>query len=310
MDIRVLKYFVQVARDQSFTKAAEHLYVSQPALSKMIRKLENEVGVSLVDVQPGGVQLTDYGRELFQRAVPLLAEFDSLVNFVEHAHDRPSGLLRVGVTPMIATLYMVDIVTRFNAVYPDIEFQIIEDGTVALRRQLLDANLDLALCIVGREPSPELRDTVLLEEEMVAVLSVDNTLTQCDSLHFSQLAEQPLNLYTKYSALAEQIQERCVKAGFLPKINITSSKVNFMLQMTEHNRGISLLPRPYALRSIRPNLKIVPFTEPFPWQVCLTRNKHMYQSYIAQLFEDFVQTYFGEHSVSGEMSEPEDAGQP
>ena len=310
MDIRVLKYFVQVARDQSFTKAAEHLYVSQPALSKMIRKLENEVGVSLVDVQPGGVQLTDYGRELFQRAVPLLAEFDSLVNFVEHAHDRPSGLLRVGVTPMIATLYMVDIVTRFNAVYPDIEFQIIEDGTVALRRQLLDANLDLALCIVGREPSPELRDTVLLEEEMVAVLSVDNTLTQCDSLHFSQLAEQPLNLYTKYSALAEQIQERCVKAGFLPKINITSSKVNFMLQMTEHNRGISLLPRPYALRSIRPNLKVVPCTEPFPWQVCLTRNKHMYQSYIAQLFEDFVQTYFGEHSVSGEKSEPEDAGQP
>ena len=294
MDIRVLKYFVQVARDRSFTKAEEHLYVSQPALSKMIRKLEDEVGVALVDVRPGGVFLTDYGQELFRRAVPLLAEFDSLSNFVDRAHEAPSGLLRVGVAPMIASLYMVDIVTQFNAVYPDIEFQIIEDGTVALRRQLLDANLDLALCITGREPTPGLEDTVLLEEEMVAVVSVDSPLARYDALRFSQLAGQSFNLYTKYSALAEQIQDRCVKAGFLPKINITSSKVNFMLQMTEHNRGISLLPRPYALRSVRPGLKIIPFSEPFPWQVCITRNERVYQPYIAQLLERFVLAYFQE----------------
>ena len=112
--------------------------------------------------------------------------------------------------------------------------------------------------------------------------------------HISQLAGQSFNLYTKYSALAEQIQDRCVKAGFLPKINITSSKVNFMLQMTEHNRGISLLPRPYALRSVRPGLKIIPFSEPFPWQVCITRNERVYQPYIAQLLERFVLAYFQE----------------
>ena len=292
MDIRVLKYFVQVAKDRSFTKAAEHLYVSQPALSKMIKKLEAEVGVALVDVQPGGVLLTDYGRELFQRAIPLLAEFDSLANFVRQTRNSPAGQLRVGVTPMIASLYLVDIVTRFNDVYPDIEFQIIEDGTVSLRRFLLDADLDLALCIVDRETTPELKDIVLLEGEMVAVVSVNNPLAQNDTLSFSQMADQPFNLYTKYSALSEQIRDHCIKAGFLPKINITSSKVNFMLQMTEHDRGISILPRPYALRSIRPGLKIVPFTDPFPWRVCITRNRHMYQTYIAQLFETFVQEYF------------------
>ncbi len=296
MDIRVLKYFVQVAKDRSFTKAAEHLYVSQPALSKMIKKLEAEVGVALVDVQPGGVLLTDYGRELFQRAVPLLAEFDSLSNFVKQTRDDPSGQLRVGVTPMIASLYLVDIVTRFNDVYPDIEFQIIEDGTVSLRRLLMDADLDLALCIVDREPAPELKDTILLEGEMAAVVSVNNPLSQNDELSFAQLRDQPFNLYTKYSALAEQIRDRCVKAGFLPKINITSSKVNFMLQMTEHDRGISILPKPYALRSIRPGLKIVPFADHFPWKVCITRNRHVYQPYIAQLFERFVLEYFQERS--------------
>ena len=208
--------------------------------------------------------------------------------------DEMSGMIRVATYGGIAALEVAPLMVKFQQIYPDIEFQIIEDGTITLRRQLLDANLDLALCIVGQGSAPGLRDTVLLEEEMVAVVSVDSPLARYDALRFSQLAGQSFNLYTKYSALAEQIQDRCVKAGFLPKINITSSKVNFMLQMTEHNRGISLLPRPYALRSVRPGLKIIPFSEPFPWQVCITRNERVYQPYIAQLLERFVLAYFQE----------------
>ena len=114
VDIRVLKYFVQVAKDKNFTRASEHLYISQPALSKMIKKLEHELSIDLFDVRPTGVQLTDYGQMLYQRAVPLIAEFDSLANFVADIQAKPVGRLRVGVTPMIATLYMVNIVTEFN----------------------------------------------------------------------------------------------------------------------------------------------------------------------------------------------------
>ena len=141
MDIRVLKYFVQVAKSRNFTRAAEQLYISQPALSKMIKKLEAELGVSLFDVRPSGVNLTDYGRELYRRALPLIAEFDSLTNFVEELQTTPTGKLRVGVTPMIATLFMVDIVTEFSRVWPEIELQIVEDGSIALRRSLLEGEL-------------------------------------------------------------------------------------------------------------------------------------------------------------------------
>ena len=192
MDIRVLKYFVQVAKSRNFTRAAEQLYISQPALSKMIKKLEAELGVSLFDVRPSGVNLTDYGQELYRRALPLIAEFDSLTNFVEELQTTPTGKLRVGVTPMIATLFMVDIVTEFSRVWPEIELQIVEDGSIALRRSLLEGELDLILCITG-EQVPGLRDTVLFEDEMVTVVSTENTLAQYDTLHFSQLKDQPFN---------------------------------------------------------------------------------------------------------------------
>lgn len=181
MDIRVLKYFVQVAKSRNFTRAAEQLYISQPALSKMIKKLEAELGVSLFDVRPSGVNLTDYGQELYRRALPLIAEFDSLTNFVEELQTTPTGKLRVGVTPMIATLFMVDIVTEFSRVWPEIELQIVEDGSIALRRSLLEGELDLILCITG-EQVPGLRDTVLFEDEMVTVVSTENALAQYDKI--------------------------------------------------------------------------------------------------------------------------------
>ncbi len=291
MDIRILRYFVQVAKDKNFTKAAEHLYISQPALSKMIKKLEQELGVSLVEIRSGGVFLTDYGQELYQRAVPMIAQFDSLTNFIERRGEMPSGLLRIGVTPMLATLYMVNIVTHFNNQWPNVEFRIVEDGSITLRKSLLAGDLDLVLCITG-DVVPGLQDTILFEEEMVAVVSTENPLSQFEALDFTQLAHEPFNLYSQYASLYRQIVERCIKAGFEPKINITSSKVNFMLQMTEHNRGICILPRPYAVRGARSNLKIIPFIEKFPWQGCIVRNKTVYQPQISSLFEKFVLSYF------------------
>ena len=81
MDIKVLKYFVQVAKDQSYTRAAEHLFLSQPALSKLIKKLERELKVPLFRVQKNGVYLTDYGEQFYRRVVPIISEFDSLSAF-------------------------------------------------------------------------------------------------------------------------------------------------------------------------------------------------------------------------------------
>lgn len=114
MDIKVLKYFVQVAKDQSYTRAAEHLFLSQPALSKLIKKLERELKVPLFRVQKNGVYLTDYGEQFYRRVVPIISAFDSLSAFVETMHSAPVGRLKLGVTPMIASLYVVDIVTNFN----------------------------------------------------------------------------------------------------------------------------------------------------------------------------------------------------
>lgn len=294
MDIRVLKYFVQVSKDRNFTRAAEHLYISQPALSKMIKKLELELGVPLFDIRPSGVYLTDYGQQLYARAIPIISEFDSLTDFIGEMAANPSGKLKIGVTPMMATLYMVNIITQFSREWPNIELQIVEDGSIALRKTLLDGELDLILCITG-DSFPSLQDTILFRDEMVVVVSADSPLAQYPALKFSQLEDQMFNLYSRYATLTHQITDRCIKAGFMPKTNVSSSKVNFMLQMTEHNRGICLLPRPYAMRGLRPCLKMIRFEEPFPWEGCIVKNRDIYQTKLSKIFEEFVTQYFAKN---------------
>lgn len=83
MELRELRYFVQIAQDQSYTKAANRLFISQPALSKTMKKLEYELGVPLLVVKSNGVFLSDFGQALYERTIPLLNEFDALSDFVQ-----------------------------------------------------------------------------------------------------------------------------------------------------------------------------------------------------------------------------------
>ena len=121
---------------------------------------------------------------------------------------------------------------------------------------LLDGSLDLGTRNYRRF-FPDLQDTVLFKDEMVVIASVDNPLSRYDSVTFEQLENQKFNLYILYFRAVPSNHGTLVKAGFLPKVNISSSKVNFMPQMTECDRGICILPRPYAVQShLSPKVKI------------------------------------------------------
>jgi len=289
MDIRSLKYFIQVAKEQNFTKAASKLYISQPALSKTIKKLEQEMNMPLFDIRTSGVYLTDYGQFLYDRAIPIIGEFDALSNCVNEVQSMQTGELRIGVTPIIATLYMVDIVVEFSNCWPKIELKLMEHGSKTLRTMLHNGEIDLAVCIDG-DYIEGLKDTVLFQDEMVAILSSEHALAHRERLHFEELKDEVFNFYSTSSSLHRQITERCIRAGFIPQKNIVSTKVNFIMRMTENNRGICILPRPYAVHAYQnnPRLKAVPFTEPFPWTGCIVHNELGYQSYLSRFFESYV----------------------
>lgn len=291
MELRELRYFVQIAQDQSYTKAANRLFISQPALSKTMKKLEYELGVPLLVVKSNGVFLSDFGQALYERAIPLLNEFDALSDFAQEVKSAKNAKLRLGVSPMLADLFLMDEIIGFSNLYPSVQIKLTETGSKAVRQQLTDGNLDIGVCIVD-DSFPALEDTILLRDEMVVCVNPSNSLAQNETLSFRQLKNESFNMYSSFSTLNSQLLAYCSYAGFEPNINISSSKIDLIIQMTEKGRGICLLPRPYAVKNLPDGLLQIPLQESFPWICCLSTNKNAYLSSVAALFKKHVIDYF------------------
>lgn len=291
MTFKELQYFLQIAKDQSYTRAAKHLYVSQPALSKMIKKLENEIGLPLFVMRKGQVILTDYGEALYKKAHPLIGEFHALQNFVSKIKDTTSGTLRVGITPMLAALYVIDILDQFSNDYPDVDLQIFESGSRTIREMVKSGDLDIGICITG-DNREKLEEIILLRNKLVLCVHRNHPLAKKRSVSLGQLKDESFNLYSSASALSAIINEACIKAGFIRKVNITTSSIHVLLQMTEKGNGILILPGPYAEKYASEDLSIIPFRQSLPWTACIVKESGVYHSRISGLFEETVKKFF------------------
>lgn len=128
MDIRHLQYFLEVARQQSFTKAAEVLYITQPTISKTVKSLEEELGITLLDRYGKKVELTDAGHVFFRQALEIEKSFRSLSSELDDLMNLKKGHLRIGLPPMVGSSFFPMIIGEFHKAYPQVTIQLFEDG--------------------------------------------------------------------------------------------------------------------------------------------------------------------------------------
>ncbi len=133
MDIRTLRYFVEVVRQQSFTRAAEKLFVTQPTISKMLKNLEDELNCTLLIRDGRKLLLTDTGRVVFERGLAILAEFRQLEAELSDINHLNKGVLRLGIPPMVGML-MAGPISLFRQRYPGVELKISEFGGLTVQQ--------------------------------------------------------------------------------------------------------------------------------------------------------------------------------
>lgn len=147
MDIRALRYFVELVREQSFTRASEKLFVTQPTISKMIRNMEEELGQPLLSRVGRRFTLTDSGQVLFNRAQTILAEMQQLEAELADLQSLQSGRLALGIPPMVGHVY-ADLIRTYRSRYPGVELSIVEYGGRRIEQAVLAGELDLAITML------------------------------------------------------------------------------------------------------------------------------------------------------------------
>ncbi|MCM3664021.1 LysR family transcriptional regulator [Mesobacillus subterraneus] len=291
MDTRQLSYFVQVAKDQSFTVAARHLHLSQPALSKMIKKLEEDLGVQLFDRSEHKMTLTDAGERLFEEGQKLLSDMEAITESILDTKNLRTGNVSVGIPPVIGTCYFPPLIANFRHDYPGINLSIIENGAVTVYEMVEKGFVDLGLVIL-----PELSDRIeyipVTEDEVVLVVHNDHPLASKDKVLFEDLKDESFALLDETFLLHHHVIKACREAGFEPNIYFKSSQWDFLTELVCLNQGISILPRPILARFNSQNIKQIPIEHPeLKWRIAIILKKNRYVSFAAKKFIEFVKEH-------------------
>lgn len=269
MDAQALRTFVEVARRQGFTRASEALHVTQPAVSKTVRALEEELGTPLLVRERRRVTLTEAGRLVLERAQGILDALRAIEEEVGALGAIRSGRLRLGMTPLVAVSFFPPLLGEFHQAHPGIVLELREEGSHVIEKLVLERELDVGAVVL---PIDEQRFGILpfVQDELAAVLHPAHPLARRRSLALGDLRDSPFVLYRPEFALHGQILEACRRSGFAPAVVGESSHWDFIVEMVAANIGVALLPRTIGGQLDEGRVRTVPLTSPgIPWKVAL-----------------------------------------
>jgi LysR family hydrogen peroxide-inducible transcriptional activator len=212
MNLRALNYFVKLSDLRHFSKAAEACFVSQPTLSTQIRKLEEELGVQLVERAPRRVMLTPVGEEIADRARGVLRDIRQIRDAASRSKDPAAGTLRLGIFPTLAPYLLPHVVPGLRQRYPDLRLQLSEEKTGDIIRLLHSGSLDAALLALPLDDE-SLEMEVLFQEPFVLALPASHPIAEREEICLDDLAGTELLLLEDGHCLREHALEVCSLAG-------------------------------------------------------------------------------------------------
>ena len=243
MNLRDLQYLVSLAEHRHFSRAAAASFVSQPTLSTQIRKLEEELGVALVERMPRKVLLTETGREIARRARGVLAEVDEIRAIAQRTRDPEAGRLRLGIFPTLGPYLLPHLVPLVRTRFPRLELLLIEEKTEQVLKLLREGTLDAGVVALPLHED-SLHAEFLFEEPFVLAVPEAHPLAhrRRGRLKLADLENESLLLLEDGHCLRDQALEVCHLAGAVEKVGFRATSLETLRQMVAANVGITLLP--------------------------------------------------------------------
>jgi DNA-binding transcriptional LysR family regulator len=244
MELRQLSYFLAVAEERNFTRAAERIPIAQPAISQQIRRLETELGEHLFRRGRRGTQLTPAGQALLPHARAALQAAEGGRQAVAALTGLLTGRLAVGLVHPLPDRRFPRLLGAFHRAHPRIELTLLEDQTDALLAALAAGQLHAALIGQGRydRPPPGLESLPVAREPVVAAVHPAHPLASRRQVPLRALREQPMVTLTRASKLRTTLETACQAAGFAPRIAAETSDLGVMVELAAEQIGLAVLP--------------------------------------------------------------------
>ena len=279
---RQVRYFLAVAEQESFTRAAEALHVSQPALSQQVRLLEESLGVQLFDRTGRTTRLTDSGEVYLQYVRRASQEFLEAKRALHDVDDLSRGSLRVAVTPTFTTYLVGPLVEAFHSRYPSISLNLREISQEHMENLLLSDEIDVGIAFSGT-PIADLDLDSLLVETLALVVRAGHPLASERSVGLDALSAESLVLLSAEFATRDQIDRFCRQHSIQPRVQIEVNSISAVVEIVRRTSLSTLLPATIAFA--HKDLKAIAL-DPVRLQrtAVLMQRRHGYRSAAAKTF--------------------------
>jgi DNA-binding transcriptional LysR family regulator len=277
VEVQALRYFVEVARRGGFTRASESLHVTQPAISKAVKALEEELGTRLLVREQRRVVLTEAGRIVLERAQGVLDAIRATEEEVAELGSLRRGRLRLGLPPIVGMAFFPPLLAEFHQAHPAILLELREEGSHVIEALVTRRELDVGAVVLPTDEKV-FGTMPFVADDLSAVLHPDHPLARRRTLALRELKDEPFVFYRPEFALHGHILDACRRSGFTPTVVSESSHWDFIAEMVAGRIGVALLPQTICGRLDERRVRSVPVTEPaIPWEVGLVwlRDRHL-----------------------------------
>lgn len=284
-----LLVFHEVSKHRSFSKAAEELFISQPAVTKHIKELERRVGMGLIQRRKGGFLLTDAGKILFKYTHKISSHLMDIESLLEDLKKDHQGILKIGTTESYSKGLMPKLLSGFQTSFPFMKIALDVGNSEEIEKSLFAYKNDLVLIAVTKK-STRFESIPFLREGLVLIVSPNHLLANKKSVSLRELGRYPLIIRAKGSTTRRIILQAFKDAGIHPSLLIEAGSSEFIKQWVSEGRGVSIIvKRTVEDEEKRGIIKTIPLLEKLYLKVAFLYLKEEKSNPAIKTFVNFIE---------------------
>lgn len=250
MDLWQMRYFIQIYNDKSLSKAAKNLYISEQGLSKAIKKIEDEFQIKLFERTSKGVIPTLYGELLLDKSQRILSDYDEMVYSLFNKIQNENKTITIGITNILHTDFLKTIICSFQEEYPGVAIEFFELGYYNCEKHLEDNLVDICFTLKP-ENMVKFEYIPISTFNLVLLLNKQNSLSHVPVVEIADLKDEKFIMMSADTKIRKLTIDYCLKSGFNPNIIITTSQLDFIIELIDLNKGIAILPEFNSIKALR-----------------------------------------------------------
>lgn len=262
LELRQIKYFIEVAKREHVTDAANALHVAQSAVSRQIFNLEAELGVDLFIREGRSIRLTTVGRAFLERMEQAMNVIDDARQIVQEYTDPERGTIHIGFPSSLATYMLPTAISAFRNEYPHVKFSLNQGSYHYLKEAVVRGDVNIAL--MGPVPTnvEKTKGTILFTEDLVALLPKKHPLAKEQSITLNDLRNDSFILFPEGYILREIVDKACSQFGFIPRMAFEGEDIDGLKGLASAGLGVTIVPEITIVENIPRSTVAIPIVEP------------------------------------------------